>query len=165
LEALQEIRRMKRQPTVIALAAEDCNLPGVHVALRKPVTRESAKAYLRVAYSRMLIDHRQRARYPVMTSVTANDQKNRSIPITVTDIGEGGVGISSRQKLANADVLFFKLPLAQAKKPICLEARVLWTREYGAAGCEFLRIPPVDRDILRDWLRQKIRIKKPVNPE
>jgi PilZ domain len=165
LDALQEIRRMKRKPTVMAISAADCAMPGVHVALRKPLTQESAKAYFRVAYSRMLIDHRQRARYAVMTSVTAQDEKHRPIPLTVTDIGEGGIGISCKEPLTVGDVLFFHLPLVGARKPICVEARILWTREYGAAGCQFLRIPPVDMDILREWLRQKFRVKTPAHTD
>jgi hypothetical protein len=43
-----------------------------------------------------------------------------------------------------------------------MQVRVLWARDYGAAGCEFLRIPPVDSDILRDWLKGKSQIKKPL---
>jgi PilZ domain len=165
LEALEEIQRMKRKPTVMAISAEDCPLPGVHVALRKPVTRECAKAYFRVAYSRMLIDHRRRARYALMTSVVAYDEKKRRIPLTVTDIGEGGIGVSSKEKLAVGDVLFLNLTIASDEKPLCLEARVLRTREYGAAGCEFVRMSPADRDTLREWLRQKMPIKKPANTD
>ena len=165
VNALQEIRRMNRKPTVMAISAEDCAMPGVHVALRKPLTRESAKAYFRVAYSRMLIDHRQRARYAVMTSVTAHNEKKGPILVTVTDIGEGGVGVSSKEPLTIGDVLSFHLPLVGAKKPICVEAGILWTREYGAAGCQFLRIPPVDMDILSQWLRQKFRVKAPAHAD
>jgi hypothetical protein len=98
-----------------------------------------------------------------MTSVIAYDKKKRRIPLIVTDIGEGGIGISSKEKLAVGDVLFLNLPLVTGKKPICMEARVLWTREYGTAGCEFVRMLPVNRDILRQWLRQKMRIKQPAS--
>ena len=89
-------------------------------------------------------------------------ENSRSIPATVTDIGERGVGLSSKQKLIIGNVLSFSLSLAGTKRPIYIQARVLWTREYATAGCEFLRVPPVDLDILRDWLKRKTRVKKPL---
>ena len=165
LAAIKEIRRMKRNPTVMAISAEDCPLPGVHVAVRKPMTRECAQAYFRVAYSRMLIDRRQRARYAIMTPADACNERKRRIPITVTDIGQGGIGLSSKEKLAVGELLSLNLPLGSRGKTISIVARILWTREYGAAGGEFVRISASDRNTLREWLRQKVRFKKPANTD
>lgn len=162
LDLVREIRRMKRKLTVMAISSESSTGPGVHVMLPKPITPESAKATFRVAYSRMLLDHRLRARYPVMIALVATNEDQRSIAVTVTDIGDGGVGLSSKEILVIGDVLSFTLQLRGSKRPIRIQARVLWTREYGAAGCEFLRIPPVDLGILHDWLDQHIRVKKPL---
>ena len=39
---------------------------------------------------------------------------------------------------------------------------MLWIREYGRAGCEFVRIPPVDATVLNEWLKSRIRVKKPL---
>jgi len=58
--------------------------------------------------------------------------------------------------------LSLRLLLPGTERAIYVQARIRWTRDYGAAGCEFLRIPPVDLNILRDWLRSKNQIKKPV---
>ena len=164
LEVLHEVWSLpsKRKPTVMAVCSKDCSVPGAHVALRKPVTPESTTAALKVAYTRMLLDHRLRARYAVMTSLIAIGENNRSIPLTMTDIGECGLGLKTKEKLMIGSVLSFSLSLPDAKRPIYIQARVLWTREYDTAGCEFLRIPPVDLEILRDWLKQKIRVKKPL---
>lgn len=81
--------------------------------------------------------------------------------VTVTDIGDGGVGLSRKEKLVTGDVLSFRLRLPGARE-ILVQVRVLWTREYGRAGCEFLRIPPVDLVILHDWLKAKCQVKKPL---
>jgi hypothetical protein len=55
--------------------------------------------------------------------------------------------------------------LRGAKKEIYVQARVLWVRDYGRAGCDFVRIPPVDRNVLHDWLTSKLlQIKKPLIP-
>jgi len=80
----------------------------------------------------------------------------------ITDIGDGGVGLSSKQKLTVGDTLSFRLLLPGTDRVIYIQARVRWTRQYGAVGCEFLRIPPVDLNILHDWLTSKNQIKKPL---
>ena len=138
LDLVQQIRRMKRKVTVVAISSADCIGPGIHVALRKPMTPECARASLKKAYSRMLLDRRLRERYPVMSRLVATGADQRSIVLTVTDIGDGGVGLRSGETLVIGDVLSFTLQLWGAKRPIHIQARVLWTREYGAAGCEFV---------------------------
>jgi len=97
-----------------------------------------------------------------MSCVQATNENNQSVDVTITDIGDGGVGLSSRETFAVGDVLRFRVMLPGAARQIYIEARVQWTRNYGAAGCEYLRIPPVDLNILHDWLKSKIQIKKPV---
>jgi PilZ domain len=150
----------RRKPTILAISGHDRSVTGAHFTLRKPVTTKSATELIRAAYSRMLMDYRLNARHAVMTSLTAKDDSGRSV--TVTDVGEGGVGLSSKQKHTVGDALSFTLRLPKTPLPIHIQARIVWTREYGTAGCDFLNIPPVDRDILRDWLKAKIQVKKPM---
>ena len=97
-----------------------------------------------------------------MTSVIAVDDNNRRVPLTVTNIGQGGVGLNTKEKLMIGDELSFRLVLPGEKRDIFIQARVLWTREYGAAGCEFLSIPPVDLDVLHNWLKRKSQVKQPL---
>ncbi len=153
--------RKKRKPTLVAISDDD-SVPGAHINLRKPVTLESGRASLKNAYSRMLLDHRLKARYALMTAATAIDGNNRSVPVKVTDISEGGVGLCSQEKFTIGDDLSFSLRLPSTARPIHVQVRVIWTREYGTAGCEFLSVPPVDRDILREWLKAKTQVKKPL---
>ncbi len=156
----QTAHRLK--PTVVAVSELDQPVPGAHIKLSKPVTGESCTKSLKIAYSRMLRDHRRYARYAVITPVKAEDQNKRSVAITIMDIGDGGVGLMTKEILSIGDILSFRLMLSGADRPISIEARVLWTRQYGAAGCEFLRIPPVDLSILHDWLKLKCRVKPPL---
>lgn len=155
--------RKKRKPTLLAISDGD-SVPVAHITLRKPVTLESGRASLKNAYSRMLLDHRLSGRYALMASSTAIDSNNRSVEVKVTDICEGGLGLSSKEDLTIGDDLSFSLGLPGTARPIHIQARVIWTREYGTAGCQFLSIPPVDRDILREWLRAKTQVKKPLIP-
>ena len=95
-------------------------------------------------------------------SLIAADDSSRAIPVTITDIGQGGVGLNTKKTLMIGDELSFRMLLPGEKRDIFVQARVLWTREFGSVGCEFLRIPPVDLDILQDWLKRKSQIKKPL---
>lgn len=154
----------QRRPTIVAISGSDKSIPGAHIMLRRPVTAESGRESLKLAYSRMLLDHRCHARYTLMKSVMAVNQHKRSISLTVIDIADGGVGISSTETIAEGDELAFRLMLPGATREIYIEARVIWTKEWGRAGCKFVRIPPVDVNILRDWLRESVRVKKPLIP-
>ena len=151
-----------RKTTVVAISSQDRRVPGAHIVLRKPVTGESGRNSIKVAYSRMLQDYRRHARYALMAPVTAMDDRNRTVPITIMDIGDGGVGISSKEEFIVGDALSFRLLLPAAKRDIHIQARVLWAQGSGRLGCEFLRIPPVDLNILHDWLKQRIEVKKPL---
>jgi hypothetical protein len=162
-DLLHRIRRSGRwhKPTVVALSSQDYSVSGAHVVIRKPLTESSGAASLKAAYSRMLYDYRRHSRYALMSAVQASNGNNQSVDVTITDIGDGGVGLSSKEQFAVGDTLCFRLLLPGTPKPIYIEARVQWTRDYGVGGCEYVRIPPVDLNILHDWLKSKGQIKKP----
>jgi Tfp pilus assembly protein PilZ len=152
----------RRKPTILGISDDARPIPGAHFVLRKPVTSRSASESLKSAYPRMLLDYRLKARYAVMSRLMARDSEGQEFIVTVTDIGEGGMGLSSKEKLAVGDELSLALRLPQTRQPIHIQARIIWTREFGTVGCDFLNIPPVDRDILRDWLKAKTQVKKPL---
>ena len=69
--------RMQQKPTVLAVSAVDCVVPGVHVILQKPVTPESGTKSLKAAYLRMLRDYRKHTRFALMTPVLATDERRQ----------------------------------------------------------------------------------------
>jgi hypothetical protein len=162
-EVMHEIfnSHVRQKPTVLGISATDCVVPGIHVMLRKPVTPESGIRSLKVAYSRMLQDYRKHTRFALMTPVLATDDKDRIFSVTVTNIGEGGVGITLDEKLPIGTILSFRVPLPGLKSEIHIQARLLWTRKYGVAGCQFVRVPPGDLQVLYGWLESRYRFKKP----
>lgn len=151
-----------RKPTVVAVSSSESPLPGAHVVLKKPVSAEAGRKSFKEAYSRMLVDYRRHVRHPLMLPVVATLDEGRDVPLTVTDIGDGGVGLRTKEELVIGDVLSFCLPLPSAQRGILVHVRVLWTRDYGRAGCEFVRIPTVDLMILHGWLKAKCQVKKPL---
>jgi PilZ domain len=151
----------KRKPTVLAISSKDLPPGAAHLVIRTPVTPESARKALRAAYYRMMLDYRRTARYTLMMPVIATFNDGRTASVTITDIGDGGVGILCRDPLSMEDTFSFRVWLPGTVRQILLSVKVLWTREHGRGGCEFLRIPPVDLMILHDWLKAKVQIKKP----
>ena len=151
-----------QKPALMIVSDLPKSVPGTYSILRKPITIESSTQSLKQTYSKLLHDYRQHTRCVVMKSLTATNQDGRSVPILVQNIGEGGVGLSAREFLSLRDVLSFPLLLPGTDMPIDIEVRVLWLRQYGAAGCEFVRISQADRLRLRDWLEQKCPVKKPL---
>ena len=163
-EVMDEVWRSTRskKPTVVAISRTQTRVPGAHVVVKKPITDEGAAESLKAAYHRMLHDYRRHARHAVMMPVVATDEKQGSVSIMVTDIGDGGLGISTKEPLSIGKELGLRLKLPRLHREIFLEVRVLWIREYGRAGCEFVRIPPVDATVLNEWLKSRIRVKKPL---
>jgi len=163
-DLLHEIRNPFKQqkPTILAISAFDCTIPGVHVLARKPVSYSSGTVSMRAAYARMVSDFRRHVRYAVMAPVQATNDSNREISLTVTNVGDGGVGLTTKERLSIGDVLSFSIPLPGIEAQITVQARVLWTRQYGAAGCEFVQISSSDLEVFTGWLRSRCRIKRPL---
>jgi hypothetical protein len=77
------------------------------------------------------------------------------------DIGYGGIGLRVRDEVHIGQVLSFRLSLPGAPRAVHIEGRVLWKRDFGRTGCEFVRIPPVDLNVLHSWLKEKMVVKQP----
>jgi hypothetical protein len=163
-ELLNEIYSSARRQTVVAVSSRHQRIPGTDFLLRKPITPETSAQSFRLVYSSMLRDYRRHVRYAVMIPVIARSSNGRLLPVTITNIGDGGIGFRSQEEINLGDELSFCLPLPDARRAIYIEARILWTRDYGILGGEFVRIPPPDLDILHDWLKAKCQIRKPLTP-
>jgi len=162
-ELVQQIWQDHRskKPTLVAISSSDTPLPGAHIMVRKPITLDSGVKPFKAAYQRMLMDYRKHVRHALMLPVSATTEDGKEVAVTVTDIGDGGVGLSGRENLTVGEVLTFRLLLPGAPREVLVHVRVLWTRDYGRMGCEYVRIPPVDLLILHDWLKAKGQVKRP----
>ena len=162
-EFLRNINRsFLRKPTVMVISDTADTTPGAYSFLRKPITAEEGAQTLKQTYSKLLRDYRQSARFGLTGSVSAKRQHGRPVAITLTNISAGGVGFTTEQSLARGDLLSFPIQLPDTDASIEIEARVLWMRQYGAVGCEFVNMTQADRRHLLAWLDQKCRVKKPL---
>jgi len=158
-----------KKPTIMAISSTGRSIPGAHVIVTKPLTYESGLRYIKIAYERMVHEYRRHARHVVMIPIHARDEQDRVTRGTVTDIGQRGVGLQLKDVVEVDQTLSFDLPLPGGSRAIHIESRVLWTRRYAegsdpVAGCEFLRIPPVDSEILRDWLNARCKLNIKAHP-
>jgi hypothetical protein len=157
--------RSQKKPVIVAVADQGSRIPGAHLVIEKPLTAERTTRSFGEAYSRLLLEYRRHVRHALMVPVVATNQNGEELQITVADIGDAGVGLCTKTPVHVGDTLQFCLSLPNTPRDIFVQARVLWTREYGRAGCEFVRIPPVDVLVLHDWLRSKCHVKPPQNSE
>ena len=165
LEFLNRMRKPRGRinPTIVVVSPHDDPQANVDVVLCRPITRESGAKAINTAYSQMLHRYRRHIRYSLMSTVRVTDELNHSADVTITNIGDGGLGLSSTGKeFVVGDHLSFRLLLPGAVKPVQIQARVQWTRTFGILGCEFLHIPTADLHILRDWLTEREQVKKPM---
>lgn len=151
----------RRVPTILAISAHDRHITGAHFTFMKPLESGSITESMKVVYSHMVLDYRISARFPVMNNVVARVNGDKNVSLIVTDIGEGGVGLATKE-LTIGDDVSVELELPQASAPVHICIRILWVRDYGTAGGYFLSMPPVDRGVLRSWLNTKAQIKKPL---
>lgn len=151
----------RRVPTILAVSTHDRHIAGAHFTFMKPLESRSITESMRAVYSHMVLDYRVSARFAVMGRVVAQVNGSRTMPLIVTDIGEGGVGLATKEPLSLGDNVSLKLQLPQASAPVHICVRILWVRDYGAAGGYLLSMPPVDRGVLRSWLDAKTQVKKP----
>ena len=151
-----------RKTTVLALSHEDRFIHHVDLVVQKPLWADSAARNLRLAYTKMMQDHRQRGRVSLMKSIIATDRDEKPVALTVTDIGYNGAGFRTRQPLAVDDLLTLNLPLPGIHELLEVKIRVLWTRDYGAAGGEFVHLSPATAAILHEWVRRASAVKEPL---
>jgi hypothetical protein len=164
-EFLSRIRKAQgwREPTILVISPNDSLVSDADVLVCHPVTSESGAKALKAAYMRMLYRRRRHTRYPLISTVRATDENDHSVDVTITNIGDGGLGLNARQEFIVGNRLSLRLLLPGTDKPVQIQVRVQWTRTYGALGCEFLHIPTADLHILHDWLSEKDTVKKPVS--
>jgi hypothetical protein len=157
--------RAMRKPTFMAIMdtpmGEDRTKDmGLDFVTRKPLTKETGTRWMRTAYGQMVRDYRRYTRHGLMKTVSATKDDLRFFPVTVVDIGEGGVGLITNENLQIGDRLKFALALGGGGMSIQVMARVLWTKHDHLAGAEFVDVSQRDLRILYRWLWGKYQIKK-----
>ncbi|HKB98612.1 MAG TPA: PilZ domain-containing protein [Terriglobales bacterium] len=132
---------------------------GAHAVIEKPLSGYSKYKFLTLVYSRMVAERRHSHRYAVQWLVAAKNQNDRPVALTMTDISETGIGLSSTAKVLVGDLLKLRVSLSGANQIIQFETRVVWTLPGNVAGAEFVNISVADSDVLHKWLQQQCHVE------
>jgi len=99
-------------------------------------------------------------RYAVQWLVAAKNQNDRPVALTMTDISETGIGLSSTAKFLVGDLLKLRVSAFTARiRSSSLRTRVVWTLPGNVAGAEFVNISVADSDVLHKWLQQQCHVE------
>jgi CheY-like chemotaxis protein len=161
-EIMKQSGKLKtcRPMSIVALvddvvSGKDIIQAGANVLIFKPLTRWSRNDFCKHVYARMVKEWHLGNRYAVRLTVVAKDAKGRSVPITITNISKGGIGMSHCGGLLVADILHCRLCLPGTTQIIEFDARVRWTTRDDKAGANFATISALDDAVLCKWLQQK----------
>jgi hypothetical protein len=160
----------RRNPRPLIVALVDASTPkhevrdaGAQLVVEKPVTAASATESIKVAYARMVRDYRRYARHAILNVVTAmREGGGPYLPVTVTNISEGGVGLFTTENLEIGEVLMFPMLLPSTTSSIHIRARVVWTNKPCMAGAQFMNLSAPDLRVLYQWLWSRCQVKGPV---
>jgi len=72
-----------------------------------------------------------------------------------------GVGLQTKKRLAIRAILMLDLQLPNVSRALRIQARVLWVRQHGVAGCEFIRVNSDDLEVLQAWFKNRSHVAKP----
>jgi hypothetical protein len=159
-ELAYHIQDKNKKITVIAIAEYGHPTAWAHFTIPKPLNIGSAIECLSSAYSRMLRDFRVNARHALLQRVFVTGHSGREFFAMISDIGENGFGMKTSEVLQVGEILSVAVSLPGVQSPLEIKARVIWSRDYGIAGCEIVTMPSADRNALRDWIKNQIRATK-----
>ncbi len=100
----------------------------------------------------------------VVYNVAANPEKRKQT--RTKDISREGVGIILHEKYAQGDTLELRVYLPEKKKPLAIQAEVVWVKSIPHkllsakrtffAGCRFIRVSNYDQKQLSDYIHELV---------
>jgi hypothetical protein len=108
----------------------------------------------------MLQDFRKHTRFALMAPVLATDENSRHVSLTVTNIGEGGVGLTT--KLAIGSTLCFRITLPGSGMKSPFEHSFYGVAGTASLGANLFHMPQFDVQLFHAWVESRYRIKQPL---
>jgi len=168
---LENVRRspVNRSTVTFAIVSEitsprEAAMLGASFVLDASFSQEWLLRSVRAAQGLMAQENRRYYRHPVDMVVWVQRPNDRrgEIPVTASDLSQGGLGIVSPLSLAEHSLLELRFTLPGGS-PIDAQAEVLWTRS-GRAGLQFTRLSSKSRARLVAWLMEQYELTQPPLP-
>ena len=126
---------------------------GTHLVIYKPLSADRLRNSLRAL--RNLIGRRPQREFPrVDVEIPGRlhlDDKNE-IPVSILDLGQGGLALSSHTLLPNTGTMEVEFVLPDRTSVVTAAGEVVWRDAHGRVGLQFNKMEPECRKVLDEWL-------------
>jgi c-di-GMP-binding flagellar brake protein YcgR len=148
-----------RDSLLIALVDEGFNARpvfglGANFVLYRPLTAERTRLSLNAARSLMRRDRRRNPRRRVSSTANVSYPGAPELNATMVDLSDGGVMITTRNRLPKSGKVYFEFALPGQQKLVRLSGEVAWQDASGCSGIRFLDVPQASRRLIQAWLQQ-----------
>jgi CheY-like chemotaxis protein len=163
LELLKKSREMTshRAAVVIAILNGNDEMPsafraGASFVLVKPISPKVLVRTLKVSYPLMMNERRRYFRCPVQTPVYVSSGSQPEFMATSVNISELGIALANSPVLRVGESVVLRLTLPDPPVSAKITAEVCWRDSAGAAGLQFVHVPPLVREQLMSWLSARL---------
>jgi len=134
---------------------------GFSFVLERPLTPESIRHSLKVAYGLIVRERRRYFRCPVVVPAVLTTKTNGIFSGRTVNVSESGMALSASVALSSGleGMAQFKLP--ELSLPITADSRVCWANAMGDAGLSFLFMPSDQASELQAWLATRLEEQLP----
>jgi hypothetical protein len=134
---------------------------GFNFALEKPLTVESIRHTLKVAYGLIVRERRRYFRFAVSVPAVLNRKSEAEVYGRTINISERGLALRTSIPLAPGSEAMAQFTLPDPPLPITAESKVCWSNEDGEVGLCFLFLPFDMASELQTWLARKLEEEIP----
>ncbi|MBV8052356.1 MAG: PilZ domain-containing protein [Acidobacteriaceae bacterium] len=165
---LHRVRSSPANRTAVALAltrdSEETTKAlrqGFSFVLERPLSPESIRHTLKVAYGLIVRERRRYFRYPVIVPVVLSRKNAPEVFGRTVNVSENGMALRSSVPLVRDLEGMVQFTLPDPALQITAEAKVCWNDERGNSGLQFLFMPSDLASHLQSWLGQKLEEELP----
>jgi CheY-like chemotaxis protein len=159
---LKELRQGKSNKSCIAFAlvngktsVQQAFQIGANFVLDKPISIERATRSVRAAQGLIMRERRRYHRHLLRATGTILVDSGADLPISITNISEGGISIECSRQLDQGGAASMKFSLPGANKTLELKGEIIWSNAEGQAGIRFQVLPLDVKKALDAWLEKR----------
>jgi len=128
---------------------------GAKFVLQKPISQLNAMRCFSAALNFMVRERRRYFRHPVEVGVWLEFGAEK-FQATGTNLSDGGMAIHFRGRLPKGGLSAVSFAVPDGDSVIEAKAKLAWVDGSGRAGIRFLEIPTKSREILDNWLTERM---------
>jgi ActR/RegA family two-component response regulator len=165
---LQNVRKSLSNRTAVTFAITNSSTEtafalkaGSSFAFERPLTLDSIRHTLRVAYGLIVRERRRYFRYPISVPAAASRKGEPEILGKTVNVSERGMAFTSSVPLMSGWEVALKFTLTNPQLAITAGCKVCWNNDRGQSGLSFLSLPSSTSSELQEWLAHKLEERLP----